>query len=209
MLPILDLFKFIFSKIAFLTMIFPVIASIIARRNNSFFSFELRLFEGYVYLLVIFQIAALILSYGLHLHNVILFRIFLPIHTAIFSFFLIKWSGIVKNTIPYVILFMSVLIIGDYLFDDYNNAPDFMIWADSIILFILSFFLSYIGDKKNINRSKELRFIHIGIYLYSIITIIGISPAKNDIRTFGFLLQNIAIVVSNIYFARSFICLYR
>ncbi|MCP5375413.1 MAG: hypothetical protein H6743_04895 [Rickettsiaceae bacterium] len=209
MLSILELFRNIFSWIALLTIIFPVISSILARRHKSFFCFELRVFEIYVYFLLIFQIVALVLAYGFHLHNVILFQIFLPVHTALFSFFLIKWSGIVKNAIPFVILFLSVLIIGDYLFGNFNYSPDFMIWADSIILFSLSFFLSYKGDIKNIKLSKELIFIHIGIYLYSIITIIGISPAENEIRVFGFLVQNIAIIVSNIYFARSFICLYR
>jgi hypothetical protein len=209
MLSILELFKDIFSKLALLTMILPVVSSIIARKHKSFFRFDLRLLEIYVYFLLIFQVVALILSYWFHLYNVILFRIFLPIHTTIFSYFLIKWLGIVKNSLPYSIILASVLIIGDYIVGDPNFSPEFMIWADAIILFSLSFFLSYRGDIKKIKLSKELRFIHIGIYLYAIITIIGISPAENEIRVFGFLVQNIAIIVSNIYFARSFICLYR
>jgi hypothetical protein len=84
-----------------------------------------------------------------------------------------------------------------------------MIWFDALLLLVLSFYLSYINDKKKIHLSKEKNYIHIGIYLYSIITVIGISPSFTELRTYGFFFQALATIISSYFFARSFRCLYR
>lgn len=205
---ILYLFYRVTSVIAILTMLLPIFAAYKVRRNGIVFSADIKLFEFYVYFLFIFQITALTLSRGFGLHNVILFRIFLLIHMSLFAHFLIKWSGISVNTIFFILPLLVFSILGDFFFGDPNFAPDFIIWSDAIILLLLSFFLSYRIDKIRFNLPRELNSIHIGIYIYSLITVIGISPSHNDLRLFGFFVQTIAVVISNFYFARSFRCLY-
>jgi len=207
MLSILKLFDELFGYLAIITMLLPIFAAIQARKHKAIFSHDLKLFEIYVYFTLILQCISLTLSYGFGLHNILLFRIYLPIHTAFFSYFLIKWSR--RGNIIFLLIIITLIsIMGDYFYGDPNYSPDIMIWSDAIILLFLSFLLSYKIDKKKNKLPCEHNFIHIGIYLYSIVTLLGLSPSHTDVRVFGFLLQAFAVIISNYYFARSFRCLY-
>jgi len=208
MIPILDLFYRVTSIIGVLSLLLPVITDIIARKKSkNKFTKELKLFEFFVYFTLIMQFFAIGLSKIVGVNNLIIFRIYLPVHVAIFSYLLIKWTWN-KNNVLWSIIFFLVSYLGDYITGNYNTPPNFMIWFDAVILFVLSFCLSFISDKRKVHLSKKYNYIHIGVYLYSIITIIGISPSFTELRTYGFFFQGLAIVVSNYYFARSFRCLY-
>lgn len=209
MKEILVLFYKIFSFLAVVTMLYPIITSLIARKSKKEFSSDLKLFEVYIYFVFIFQLFALSLIHIFDTYNVILFRIFLPIHLAMFSYFLLKWAINNKTAILFALLTIPFMFIGDYILGDYNYSPDFKFWADSIILLILSTYLAYKVNEESVFLENKYSYIHIGIYLYSIITIIGITPAYTEIRSFGFVLQSLAVIISNYFFARSFRCLYK
>lgn len=205
---ILVLFYKISAFSAELTMFLPIYTVLLARIKARIIKTDLKLFEIYVYFILFFEATALILSHGFGLHNVIVFRIFLPIHAGLFSYLLSKWSNFLERPILLGISIAMLLIVVDFTWGDQNYSPDLMTWLDAIFLLLLSFFLSYRIDKTNLKLPCEFNFIHIGIYLYSLITLIGITPTNEDLRGYGFVVQNIAIIVSNIYFARSFRCLY-
>lgn len=209
MLTILNLFGKIFSFLAVITMLYPIFTSLIARKSKKEFSSDLKLFEVYVYFVFIFQLSALSLIHIFNTYNVILFRIFLPIHLALFSYFLLKWASNHKIAIIFTLLTIPFMFIGDYALGNYNYSPDFMLWTDAVILLILSTYLAYKVNKESVILESKYSYIHLGIYLYSIITIIGITPAYTETRSFGFVLQSLAVIISNYFFARSFICLYK
>ncbi len=205
---ILGLFYRSFSYLAAITMLFPVITSLKAKASGAVFSKDLRLFEIYVYFVLIFQLLALSLNFIFHSHNVFLFRIFLPVHLAFFSYLLLKWANMGKIALLFSLLSIPFMFIVDFVLGDYNSAPDFMIWLDAFILSILSFLLSYLNDKNNVHHVKEINYIHIGIYLYSFITLFGLFPSYVGSPTYGFFFQSLAVFVSNIFFAWSFVCLF-
>ena len=207
MISILDLFYNITSILAAISILFPIITDIFARKKQSIFSIDMKLFEFNIYFTLLMQLFAIILAKIFMVSNLIIFRIYLPIHTSIFSYLLIKWLWN-KNSILWSLVIFIISIGGDYIWGNYNLPPDFMIWFDAILLLALSFYISYYGDKKKKHFSKKKTFIIMGIYLYSIITLIGISPSFTEFRTYGFFFQSLAIIISNYYFARSFRCLY-
>ncbi len=207
MLLILKLFYKLTSFLAILSLLFPIGTNILARKKYYKFTSDFKLFEFFIYFTFIMQLLAIIIA-KLKANNLFIFRIYLPIHTAILSYLLIKWLWN-KNSIFWSIVIFIVSIGGDYIWGNYNLPPDFMIWFDAILLLALSFYISYYGDTKKKHFSKKKTFIIMGIYLYSIITLVGISPSYTEFRTYGFFFQALAIIISNYYFARSFRCLYR
>ncbi len=114
MISIIHLFGTVIAYLAQITMLLPIFSAIYARRKKSTFTLDFRIFEIYVYVTFFFQMLALTLSMGFGLHNVWLFRIYLPLHTILFSYYLLKWSGLKKNyiLIPFIIGLLSFL--GDY-----------------------------------------------------------------------------------------------
>ncbi len=208
MIHILNLFYNIASNLAILSIFFPIAIDIIARiKSKNKFTKELKLFEFFIYFTLIMQLLAIGLAKIVGVNNLIIFRIYLPVHLSIFSYLLIKWIWN-KNSVLWSIIFFLISYLGDYITGNYNTPPNFMIWFDAILLSVLSFYLSYKNDKEKKYLPKEYTYILIGIYLYSIITVLGISPSFTDLRTYGFFFQGLAIIVSNYYFARSFLCLY-
>lgn len=210
MKEILNLFVFATSLLATFTLFFPVVYSLLAYNKKAHFNFDMKLFTFYCYLTIIGQFISYTLNFGFGMHNVLIFRIYLPFHTLLFTYFLLKWIGLNKKhySILTIILFLTS-IFGDILWGDFNYSPIFMFWFDAIILLILSFSLSYLGDKNNIKLPPEKHFIQIGIYLYTLITVFGIISENLEILSAAFFLQGLAIIVSSTYFARSFKCLYR
>ncbi|MCP5062581.1 MAG: hypothetical protein GY936_08970 [Ignavibacteriae bacterium] len=206
---ILDLFLYITSKFALATMFFPIVAVLIARKRNVELNRDLKLFEFYVYTTLSLQLFAYVLTLGLGFPNIILFRLYLPFHTVVFAYFLLKWLlGINKNTILLISFSLIISVSGDLIFDDISNFPYFMLVFDSVLLFILSFIVSFLNDKRKHQLSNEYNFIHIGIYLYSLLTLIGFTITQTGYMQVGFFLQAIAVIISNYYFARSFTCLF-
>ena len=206
---ILSLFSEISSYVAIGTLLLPIIASVIARRKNVKFVMDLKLFEFYVYLTFILQIYALVLV-NLGEYNIFLFRLYLPFHTVVFTYFLLKWLlGLNKNTFILVSFSLFISIIGDFFLDESNNFPYFMLLFDSVLLVILSFIVSFFFDKRKHHLPNEYNYIHIGIYLYSLITLIGFLLTQTGYFKYGFFIQAVAIVISNYYFTRSFVCLFR
>lgn len=209
MKSILNLFVDASSWLATLTLFFPVIYSLLAYNKKVHFDFDMKLFTFYCYLTVSGQIISYIFSYGFGMHNVLIFRIYLPLHTLIFSYLLLKWIGLNKKQYNVLlIIYFLISIGGDFIWGDFNYAPNFMFWFDAIILLFLSFSLSYLGDKNNIKLTSEKHFIQIGIYLYTLITVFGIISENLEILSAAFFLQGLAVIVSSIYFTRSFRCLY-
>ena len=207
---IVNLFVFASSWLATFTLFFPLVYSILAYKKKVHFDIDLKLFTFYCYLTIIGQFIAYTLSMGFGMHNVLIFRIYLPIHTLVFSYFLLKWIGVNKKHYSiFMIIIFLISIFGDIIWGDFNYSPNFMFWFDAIILLILSFSLSYLGDKNNIKLPPQKHFIQIGIYLYALITVFGIISENLEILSAAFFLQGLAIIVSSIYFARSFKCLYR
>lgn len=206
---ILELFLSVSNYLAITSMFLPIAAVLYARERNAVIKKDIKLFEIYVYVTLILQISALVLSYGFKLHNLFLFRIYLPMHTAFFSYFLLKWLLVKnKNIILLVSLFITISILGDFFIGKPNVPPNFMIWFDAILLFGLSFLLSIKNDKRKVHLPKENNFIHIGIYLYSTIALVGLLPSIFGLEVYGFFLQAVAVIISNYFFARSFLCLF-
>lgn len=206
---ILSLFHDVSNYIAISTMILPILASLTGWIKKIKFSLVLKLFAIYVWITFILQTVALILSYGFKLHNLFLFKLYLPFHTAVFTYFLMKWL-LIKNKVVYLLVFLAILIssLGEVLLGSNKTPQSFMLWFDAILLFGLSFLLSYVNDKKKVHLPKEYNFIHIGIYLYSTITLIGLFPSSVGLESYGFFLQSVAVIISNYFFARSFLCLF-
>ena len=210
MQSILRLFSITASILGTLTLFLPIIYSSIAIRKNIKLNFDMKMFVFYCYITLIGQLISYSLVFGFGMQNVLLFRIYLPLHTALFTYFLLKWIGLEKRD-NYLIVIATILFsfTVDFIFGDQNYSPNYMFWFDAIILFFLSFLLSYISDKKKLKHSCEKHYIHIGIYLYSLITILGITPQKMELHYIAFFLQAAAVMVSGIYYGRSFRCLYR
>ena len=206
---ILKLFSRFFDYFAIATMLLPIVTSIIARKKKKKFNSDLKLFELYIYFTFIMQIFSLVLVIFFHKHNVILFRIYMPIHIMFFCYLLLKWAAIVKNILPFVILIGVTAIVSDYYWGISEYTPDLMFWIDAVVLFILSCILIYRIDKMKVKLPGEFIFILYGIFLYSFFTLIGITPAFEEIRMYGFLVQSIGVVISNYFFGRSFMWLYR
>ncbi|MEE9430852.1 MAG: hypothetical protein V3V16_07430 [Melioribacteraceae bacterium] len=190
-------------------MLLPIGTSLTCWIKKIKLSFELKLFAIYIWVTFILQAFALVLSYGFGLQNLFLFRLHYPFHIAIFTYLLLKWLHVKnKNIILLVGLSILISVLGDFLFGERNAPLTFMLWFDVIVLFSMSFLLSFVNDKKKIHLPKEYNFIHIGIYLYSTITLIGLFPSSVGLETYGFFLQSIAVIISNYFFARSFLCLF-
>jgi len=210
MLKILMLFSKIAIITAFISMFLPMITDFIARRGGIAYSNDLKLFAVLYYYSLIIQIIATVLASIFHSTNVFIFHFYSPVQIVILSYLLLKWNGIKQEAVLIIAgLFGLITISGDILFSSLNEFPDFMLWFTTLILFLLSFLLSYSNDKKKIYLTCENNYIHVGIYIYSIITLIGISPANTEIRIYGYFFQALALIFSNIYFARSFRCLYQ
>ena len=203
------LFGNIFGYIGYFVLLLPIITSIWARKKKIIFSLDMRLFELLIYLTVIGQIIALVLADVFGLHNVIIFRLFLPIHTAILSYLLLKWSGMFKNNITIILGLMIISISLDLIWGDPNFTPNLMFWFDAAILFVLSFYLTFLRDKNKVTLKHEYNYIHIGVYVYSSLTIIGIAAPNLEIIMFGYFIQIIASIACTFYYAWSFRCLYR
>lgn len=206
---ILDLFILVSSYIAIATMLLPIIADLMARKKNVTFKNDLKLFEFYIYFTFILQIAAIGLRHFGEF-NVFLFRLYLPIHSAIFAYLLLKWLfGKNKYIILLVIIPVIFSVLGDILTSEKNTFPNFMLLFDAVLLFILSYLVSFINDKRKNHLPNEYNFIHIGIYLYSILTLVGFLLTQTGYIDYGYFIQAIAVIISNYYFAWSFICLFR
>ncbi|MCP4969646.1 MAG: hypothetical protein GY932_03495 [Arcobacter sp.] len=205
---ILILFANITSYIGVGTLLLPIIADLIARKKNVEFVTDLKLFEFYIFFTLVMQIIATILFLK-GMNNLFLFRLYLPIHTGVFTYFLLKWSWSKnKKIISLVSLSVIISVLGDIWMGDSNTPPYFMLVLDAILLFGLSFYVSFVNDKKKIHLPQEYNFIHIGIYLYSILTLIGFILSQTGYFNYGYFLQSVAMVISNYYFARSFTCLF-
>ncbi|VAX19296.1 hypothetical protein MNBD_IGNAVI01-1492 [hydrothermal vent metagenome] len=190
-------------------MFLPLIADFIGRRKGVAYSNDLKVFAAFYYYSLIIQITATVLASIFHATNVFLFHFYVPVQIVILSYLLLKWTGIKRETVLISAGFLgSITIIGDFLFSNLNEFPDFMLWFTTIVLLLLSFLLSYSNDRKKNHLLCEYNFIHIGIYIYSIITLIGTSPTSTPIRLYGYFFQALALIFSNFYFARSFRCLY-
>jgi hypothetical protein len=216
MKSILTLFLSISSYAAIISMIFPVIAAIKVRKKGVPFNFDLKLFEFYVYIATIIQFTVLTIAWiGYFIEPFMqyarLFRsylfIFLTIvHVLIFLFLLLKWARLNKYYFPLIIIITPIMIVANHFTT--SQYPDLMTWVQVVILLFVSFILSYRSDKLLIKLPREYNFIHIGIYLYCLITIIGITPNATEIRIFGHFIHAIAAILVNYYFYRSFKCLY-
>lgn len=202
---IITLFRYTLGWGASLGIIIPVIGAIMARRNGVKLSFEMKLFEVYCYVAVISQYAATINAYTFRYHWQI-FRVFTIIEAIILFYLLLKWLNFEKYYIKFLAIFFPILFIGDYYIE--SRYPDFMVWLELSILGILALLLSLKIDKDFINFPKGHSYIHLGIYLYCIITAIGFTPPESELRPFGHLIHVFATYVSIYFYYRSFRCLY-
>lgn len=201
-------FRYIFGYAAIIGILIPVIASILARRNGVKFTFEIKLFEFYCYSAATVQITAVILAFVMYpdLTYTILFRILTIIEISVFVYLLLKWMSFERFTFRLLIIVIPILFLGDYIYS--TEYPDFMLWFQLLIMAILAFLLSYKIDKQNINLPKEYSYIHIGIYLNSIITILGFTPFGDELRSFGHFIHVFANGITIYYYYRSFRCQY-
>ncbi len=207
MLSIFNLFLTIIGYSAIITVVAPVISSILARRKGIKFNFELKLFEFYIYVAATGQILAVIVGFVSTVEVYIwIMRVVALVEISTFVFLLLKWMNKQKYYSFLMLFIIPILFLGEYLLK--SDFPDFMLYFEIVILLILSFSLSYIIDKGKLNLKKEYSYIFIGIYLYAIITLMGITPIHSHLRYFGHVLHVTANFLTNYYFYRSFRCLY-
>lgn len=202
---IITLFRYFIGWTALIAIVLPIIGSIMARRNGVKLSFEMRLFEFYCYIAAIGQIIATIMAFTFG-DRMIVFRIIIVVQVLVYTYLLLKWMNFDRFYLKSLIVIFPTLFIGDYIF--YSNYPDFMVWVITSIWAILALLLSYIIDRDFINLPKEYTYIHLGIYLYSIITAIGFTPTGTELRPLGHLIHATGSFMSFYYFYRSFRCLY-
>ncbi len=213
---ILKLFHSILSYTSMIAMLFPVIAAIKARKQGAVFQFDMKLFAIYAYLAAIIQYTVLAFAWTGYFfrqyweysyqYKSYLFIFILLLQLTTFLFLLLKWAGLKKYFIPLLILVSPIMVLANHYTNSYY--PDLMTWAEVSILLFTSFTLSYKMDKLLIHLPREHNFIHLGIYLYCLLTLIGITPNSGEIRMFGHILHSIALILTNYYFYRSFKCLY-
>ena len=209
MYDIIFLFSKIGNNVAILSMFLPLIADFFARRKKIEYSNDLKIFALFYYYSCIIQLIASILAKVFHSHNLFIFHFYLPIQIVAISYLLLKWLGLKKNVVLLLAAFFGLITFsGDLYFSSLNEYPYFMLWFNISVLLVLSFILSYSNDKRKIHLPCEFNYIHIGIYVYSIITLIGLSPAHTDFRVYGYFFHAMASTISYYFFMRSFRCLY-
>ncbi len=203
------LFSKIGSRVAVLLMFLPLITDFFARRKGIKYSNDLKIFALFYYYSCIIQLIASILARVFHSPNLFVFHFYLPIQIAAISYLLLKWLGLKKNVVLLLAAFFGLITIsGDLYFSSLNEYPYFMLWFNISVLLVLSFILSYSNDKRKIHLPCEFNYIHIGIYVYSIITLIGLSPAHTDLKVYSYFFHAMASIISYYFFMRSFRCLY-
>ncbi len=209
MKSILLLFGNLTSYLAGASFLFPIIASLFVRKKKIVINNQMLIFEAFIYLSFLSQLLSHSVFFDLSKYKDLILCFYLPFHTVILSYFLLKWSIRFKKPLHIAITLTVITIIINFLFNGYNLSPELMYWFDTSILLTLSIYLSYRRDKKIIKLNCENNLIHNGIYTSSLLTILGITLPQMDIFFFGLYIHTIANIVSNIYFARSFKCLYR
>lgn len=202
---IITLFRYFIGWTAIIGIVVPVIGAILARRNGVKFSFEMRLFEFYCFVAAIGQIIAGIMAFTIR-HHWIVFRIITVVEIFVFVYLLLKWMNFERHYIKALLFIFPILFIGDYIFE--SEYPDFMLWFEISIIAILSVALSYISDRKYLNFPKEYIYIQLGIYVSSVITVIGFTPTGTELRPFGHLIHVTGNLTAIYYYYRSFRCLY-
>lgn len=206
MKSILFLFGNLTSYLAGVSFLFPIIASLFIRKKKITLNNQMVLFEIFIYISFISQLLShLVLSQ----YKDLILGIYLPFHTVILSYFLLKWSIRFKKPLHIAITITLTTVFINFIFNGYNLSPELMYLFDTLLLLILSIYLSYRRDKNIIKLNCESNFIHNGIYASSLLTILGITFPQMNIIFFSLYIHTIANIVSNIYFARSFKCLYR
>lgn len=209
MKSILLLFGNLTSYLAGASFLLPILASLFVRKKKIALSKQMALFEVFIYLSFITQFLSHSVLINLSQFKDLILCIYLPFHTVLLSYFLLKWSLSFKNPLQIAITITVIATIINFIFNGCNLFPELMYWFDTSILLILSIYLSYLRDKNIIKLNCENNLIHNGIYASSLLTILGITLPQMDIVFFGLYIHTIANIVSNIYFARSFKCLYR
>ena len=202
---IITLFRYFIGWTSIIGTVVPVIGAILARRNGVKLSFEMRLFEFYCYVAAIGQFIAVIMAFTIGNHQFI-FRLITLVEIIVFMYLLLKWMNFDRYYFKSLLFIFPILLIGDYLFE--SRYPDFMLWFEISIYAILSVVLSYIIDRDQINFPKEYTYIQLGIYLSSVITVIGFTPSGTELRQFGHLVHVTANITAFYYYYRSFRCLY-
>ena len=209
MKSILFLFGDIAGYFAMISLLFPIIASIWVRKKNIALSNEMKLFEVLVYLTFIGQLISHSSWFWLSNFKDLILTIYLPIHTTILSYFLLKWTKKFNNELQIAIGITTITLLINFIFNDFSLSIEKIFWFDTFILLFLSVFLSYSRDKNNVKLNCEYNFIHNGIYVATLLSVLGIALPKLDVIFFGVFIHTLANITCNIYFARSFKCLYR
>lgn len=209
MKSILLLFGEFAGYLANISMFLPILASILVRIKKRKLSHEMKLFEGIIYLTVIAQFTSHSAAFGLIEYRNIILSIFLTIHLGFFSYLLLKWTNKFMSPIKISLGILLSTLVFNFIFSGYSFSADIMRWFNTFILLALAFYLSFSRDRNGVRLRNEQNFIHNGIYVSSLLTAFGIGLPKLDIIFFGFYLHTVATLTCNIYFARSFKCLYR
>ena len=209
MKSILFLFGDAAGYFAMLSLLFPIIASIVVRKKKIELTNEMKLFEVLIYLTFMGQIISHSSWFELNTYKDFTLAFYLPFHTAVLSYFLIKWTFKFKNELQIAIGITALSIIINLFLSDFSLSTEKMLWFDTFILLSLSVFLSYSRDKNGVRLKCEYNFIHNGIYVGALLTVLGIALPKLDIIFFGLFIHTLANIACNIYFARSFTCLSR
>lgn len=209
MKSILFLFGDVAGYFASISLLFPIIASIWIRKKKVILNTEMRLFEGLVYFALISQLLSHSNWIGLTDYKNLILTFYLTLHLMFFSYLLIKWSGKFNKSLEISIGITIISLVLTFFFGEYNLSAEMMFWLDTFILLILSVYLSFIRDKTFIKINCEYNFIHNAIYVSSLLTVLGIALPKLDVIFFGSFIHTLANITCNIYFARSFKCLYR
>ena len=205
---IFNLFGTVIGYIAGVSLLLPILTSILARKNKTVFSIEMRLLEIVAYITFLVQITSHSTWYNFNLDKNIIFYIYLPVHTVVFSYMLLKWTDIIQNNLFIIYGIIIILISAAIIFVSPIFSSELLFWFNAIILLTLSFYLSFKRDKRNLITKRELNFIHHGIYIGSLLTVLGIALSRLDIIFFSYFIHVTANITTNLYFARSFRCLY-
>lgn len=206
---ILLLFGNLTSYLAGASFLFPIIASLFIRKKKIVINNQMLIFEAFIYLSFLSQLLSHSVFFDLSQYKDLILCFYLPFHTVIFSYFLLKWNNRLKKPLHIAITITLTTIFINFIFNGYNLSTELMFWFDTLLLLIFSIYLSYCRDKNVIRLNCEYNLIHNGIYASSLLTILGITIPQMNIIFFGLYFHTIATIVSNIYFARSFKCLYR
>lgn len=216
MKEILILFQSISNYFGILAQLLPIIGIWVAYKRRLLNDNNMKIFAIYIIVAFVIRYSILFLSWyhyisgtpsnSFKLLEEWVFNIFNIFETFLFLYILLDWSGNRDYFFPFASIALPILLVANYFSTEI--FPNLMHWAHIVLLLGVAFYTSFKIDSTNAVLKPEYSYLLIGIYLYFLISILGLAPQVNELHRIENIMHSIALFVSNYYFYRGFKCLY-